>query len=171
MRALLYSAVVLWLARSADSPSRILITARVGSSAVLPCDCSEIMPSHSPHIKWRTYTELVFERLGEEHYEGEGYEDRVDVPEDKLKKGNCSLVIKNIRPEDAGVYQSYLVVKRSKRSIPTKWEFIQRVELSVEETREELFKGTSPAHNDAGMKFPDVRISILCLLSIILYLR
>ncbi|KAG9281437.1 hypothetical protein AMEX_G4278, partial [Astyanax mexicanus] len=109
----------------------ILITARVGSSAVLPCDCSEIMSSDSPLIEWRTFSGTVFERLGEEHYEGEGYEGRVDVPEDKLKKGNCSLVLKDVRPEDAGVYESYLVITGSEQ---TRRVFIQSVELSVEGT-------------------------------------
>uniref|UniRef100_A0A3B1J0I4 Ig-like domain-containing protein n=1 Tax=Astyanax mexicanus TaxID=7994 RepID=A0A3B1J0I4_ASTMX len=128
MRTLLYSAAVLCYIGDfthRDSPSPILITARVGSLAVLPCDCSEIMSSEKPLIVWRTYTETVFERLGEEHYEGEGYKDRVDVPEDKLKKGNCSLVLKEVKAEDAGVYESYLMVKRS---IQTKRELIQRVD-------------------------------------------
>ncbi|KAG9281436.1 hypothetical protein AMEX_G4277 [Astyanax mexicanus] len=115
--------------------AQISVIVNVGSSAVLHCDCKPIASSQlskqSPYIKWRTTNELVFERLGEEHFQGEGYEDRVDVPEDKLRKGNCSLVLKEVKAEDAGVYESYLQVKRSKRSIQTTWKLIQSVELSV----------------------------------------
>ncbi|KAG9281427.1 hypothetical protein AMEX_G4265 [Astyanax mexicanus] len=108
------------------------MTARVGSSVVLPCEWKDTL-SPSPHIEWRTFTETVFERLGEEHYEGEGYEGRVDVPEDKLKKGNCSLELKNVNAEDAGVYESHLVVNRVKRALSSKRVFVQSVELSVDD--------------------------------------
>ncbi|KAI4874135.1 hypothetical protein NFI96_015844 [Prochilodus magdalenae] len=69
---------------------RIFMSARVGSSAVLPCDCLNVSGS-SPHVEWRTISETVFEREGEETYQGEGFKGRVDIPEDKLLKGNCSL--------------------------------------------------------------------------------
>ncbi|XP_022519078.2 uncharacterized protein LOC111189681 isoform X2 [Astyanax mexicanus] len=125
-------------ARTLSAQSQTSMAVSVGSSAVLHCNCKPIASSQlseqSPYIEWRTISETVFERRGAEHFQGEGYENRVDVPEDELKKGNCSLVIKNIRPEDAGVYESYLQVKRSKRSIQTEWKFIQRVELSVNDS-------------------------------------
>ncbi|KAI4901084.1 hypothetical protein NFI96_015063 [Prochilodus magdalenae] len=105
------------------------MSARVGSSAVLPCDWRNVSSSH-PHVEWRTISETVLEREGEELYQGEGYEDRVDVPEDKLLKGNCSLVLKNIRPGDAGVYESFLL--QSRRVL------IQTVELSVDVLVENL---------------------------------
>ena len=104
------------------------MSARVGSSAVLPCDWRSVS-TQSPHVEWRTISETVFERMGVELYQGEGYEDRVDVPEDHLLKGNCSLVLKNVRPEDAGVYESFLSVKEG---VHSKWVFLQSVELSVD---------------------------------------
>ncbi|KAG9281425.1 hypothetical protein AMEX_G4261 [Astyanax mexicanus] len=135
---LLCSVVILWLAlclAPLSAQSRVFMTARVGSSVVLPCDCTAVCSNQSSneglHIEWRTFTETVFESLGEEHYEGEGYEGRVDVPEDELKKGNCSLVLKEVKAEDAGVYQSYLMVKQQKRFLQPKRVFIQSVELSV----------------------------------------
>uniref|UniRef100_A0A8B9JYY7 Ig-like domain-containing protein n=1 Tax=Astyanax mexicanus TaxID=7994 RepID=A0A8B9JYY7_ASTMX len=137
------------------SPSPILITARVGSSVVLPCEWRDAL-SPSPHIEWRTFSEIVFERLGEEHYEGEGYEGRVDVPEDKLKKGNCSLVLKEVKAEDAGVYESYLV-KRTKIHPQTKRDFIQRVELSVEDSTKALQENPKP-HNLSVEAPPDVQV-------------
>ncbi|KAG9281430.1 hypothetical protein AMEX_G4268, partial [Astyanax mexicanus] len=117
-----------------SAQSQTFMSVGNGSSAVLPCDWrnKSINPSNqSLYIEWRTFSGTVFERRGKEHYEGEGYEGRVDVPEDKLKKGNCSLVLKEVKAEDAGVYQSYLLVNREKRSLQSKRVFIQSVELSV----------------------------------------
>lgn len=79
-------------------------------------------------------SETVFERKGAQLYEGEGYKNRVDVPQDKLLKGNCSLVLKSVTLTDAGIYESFLSVKRVKRTSSTKWILVQRVELSVDGT-------------------------------------
>ncbi|KAI4883960.1 hypothetical protein NFI96_007734 [Prochilodus magdalenae] len=127
---------ILWLVTcissiSADSQNFIL--AKVGSSVVLPCHWKNVS-TLSPHVEWRTFTETVFERKGEEQYQGEGYQDRVDVPKEKLKDGDCSLVLQNIRPADEGVYESYLLVKRGKRSLSSKRVFLQSVELWVDVT-------------------------------------
>ncbi|XP_066523064.1 uncharacterized protein [Hoplias malabaricus] len=125
---------------SEPTPLQINITATVDSSAVLPCDCRNVTKaqssSESPHVQWRTNSETVFERQGEVVYQSEGYKGRVDVPEDQLLKGNCSLVMKDVRAEDAGVYESYLVVKRSKRDLAPKRVFLHRVELSVDAKQE-----------------------------------
>ncbi|XP_072529593.1 uncharacterized protein [Salminus brasiliensis] len=133
------------------------MTVRVGSSAVLPCEWRDV-PRLSPHIEWRTISKTVFERRGEELYEGEGYAGRVDVPEDKLLEGNCSLVLKDVKSGDAGVYESYLLVKRTKRSLKSKRVFIQSVELSVDgcpaENRFEMLRvdvsGTTSAEAEDG---------------------
>ncbi|KAG9281438.1 hypothetical protein AMEX_G4280 [Astyanax mexicanus] len=139
MRVTLLQPFIMLLAVCARTLSaQSSVTVSVGSSAVLHCDFKPIASSQlseqSPYIEWKTTSQTVFERLGEVHIHGEGYEGRVDVPEDKLKKGNCSLVLKEVKAEDAGIYESYLVVKRSKRSIQTKWVFIQSVELSVNDS-------------------------------------
>ncbi|KAF7702522.1 hypothetical protein HF521_001805 [Silurus meridionalis] len=93
---------------SADSQ---ILSAPVGSTVVLPC------------VKI---------------YEGEGYENRVDVPQDNLLKGNCSLVLKKVRILDAGFYESHLSVKRMKRASTTKWVLLQSIELAVYEKPEEI---------------------------------
>ena len=116
---------------SLPAPSRIFMSARVGSSAVLPCDWRNVS-TQSPHVLWRTISDTVFERRGEELCQGEGYEDRVDVPEDHLLKGDCSLELKNVRPADEGIYESFLVVREMKRSLNSKSLLVQSVELSVE---------------------------------------
>ncbi|KAF5885532.1 programmed cell death 1 ligand 1-like, partial [Clarias magur] len=121
-----------------------LVSARVGSTAVLPCEWRNV-PVQTPHVQWNTDTDIVFERKGEQLFEGEGYEDRVDVPQDKLLEGNCSLVLKNVSVTDAGVYQSYLSVKRMKRASSTKWVLVQRVEVSVDEMSEETSQDSAGA--------------------------
>lgn len=91
----------------------------MGITVVLPCEFNATSV-HGLYVRWYIHSEVVFERVGKDSYEGEGYEGRVDVPEDELCKGNCSLVLKNVSVADAGHYRSYL--KR----------FIQSVELSVD---------------------------------------
>uniref|UniRef100_A0AAR2JNI2 Ig-like domain-containing protein n=1 Tax=Pygocentrus nattereri TaxID=42514 RepID=A0AAR2JNI2_PYGNA len=120
---------------SADS--QISISARVGSSAVLPCQLRNV-PTETPQVEWQNNAETVFERFGQDLHQADGYTDRVDVPEHNLLKGNCSLELKNIRLDDEGVYESYLILKEGDRS---KRVFIQRVKLSVEETDQEFVKG------------------------------
>ncbi|KAF4081723.1 hypothetical protein AMELA_G00164560 [Ameiurus melas] len=105
-----------WFANSVDSRN---ISARVGITVVLPCEFNATSV-HGLYVRWYIHSEVVFERVGQDSYEGEGYEGRVDVPEDELCKGNCSLVLRNVSVADAGHYRSYL--KR----------FIQSVELSVD---------------------------------------
>ncbi|KAG9281433.1 hypothetical protein AMEX_G4274 [Astyanax mexicanus] len=157
MNTLLW-ALVLWFSTCTgplSAQSRIFMSVGEGSSAVLPCDWrnKSINPSNqSLYIEWRTFSETVFERLGEEHYEGEGYEGRVDVPEDKLKKGNCSLVLKEVKAEDAGVYESYLLVNRVKRALSSKRVFIQSVELSVFESSEMILEKVPAAQQNISLR-------------------
>ncbi|KAL7858731.1 hypothetical protein AOLI_G00188330 [Acnodon oligacanthus] len=166
MTSLLYTTATLLLTTCVGSlyaQTRIFISARVGSSAVLPCDWRNVS-TQSPHVEWRTYAETVFERRGEALYQGEGYEDRVDVPEDHLLKGDCSLELKNVIPEDAGVYESFLLVKRKKRSLRTKRVFLQTVELSVDETPEESVSEKLFVTDGAGLNGPHLQILASSLL-------
>lgn len=105
-----------------------VVSARVGSMAVLHCVFN--VTSTIPHIQWLFANETVFERVGSSFYEGVGYEGRVDVPEDELKKGNCSLVLMNVSVDDAGTYSSYLLVHRKAVRSPD-WTLIQQCELAV----------------------------------------
>ncbi|KAL7868512.1 hypothetical protein SRHO_G00098960 [Serrasalmus rhombeus] len=135
-------------AGSLSAQSTIYLSVKVGSSAVLPCDWRNIystqLTSQTLHIEWRTFAETVFERRGGELYQGELYKDRVDVPEDHLLKGDCSLVLKNVRPEDEGVYESYLLVQQKKRSMHSKRVFVQSVELSVDDAPQESNSENKP---------------------------
>ncbi|XP_047675915.1 uncharacterized protein LOC113656605 isoform X1 [Tachysurus fulvidraco] len=99
------------------------ISAPVGSTVVLPCDWSHLSIK-TPHVKWFIDSETVFERKGKDVNQSQGYKDRVDVPEDELLKGNCSLVMKNISVYDAGIYSSSMMNDTEV--------LVQKVELSVE---------------------------------------
>ncbi|KAF5888580.1 uncharacterized protein DAT39_021720, partial [Clarias magur] len=92
----------------------ISVSGPVGSTAVLPCELTSV-DTHTLYIRWNTESEIVFERLSEKLYHGEGYEGRVDVPVEKLRKGNCSLVLHNLRLIDTGVYSSYLLKRPNNR--------------------------------------------------------
>ncbi|KAI5100911.1 hypothetical protein C0J45_9897 [Silurus meridionalis] len=105
------------------------VSAQVGSTAVLPCDW-RYLSIQTPHVEWRIGNETVFERLGKESSQGKGYEGRVDVPEEELLKGNCSLVLKNVSVTDEALYSSYMVVINN-------YKLVQKVKLSVREKSEE----------------------------------
>ncbi|XP_026995986.2 programmed cell death 1 ligand 1-like isoform X1 [Tachysurus fulvidraco] len=127
------------------------ISAREGFTVVLPCKF-KVMSLQRLYVGWRTDQKVVFMRLDNDSYQGEGYEGRVDVPEDELRKGNCSLVMKNISVTDAGIYRSYL--KR----------FTQSVELSVDETPEK-----PSVSGDAGVNSPHPLVIITSLLTFLLF--
>ncbi|KAF5899896.1 antigen like protein, partial [Clarias magur] len=81
----------------------ISVSGPVGSTAVLPCELASV-DTHTLYIRWSMKSETVFERLGERSYQGERYEGRVDVPVEELRKGNSSLVLRNLTLSDTGLY-------------------------------------------------------------------
>ncbi|KAG1951440.1 hypothetical protein F2P79_010546 [Pimephales promelas] len=114
-----------------SSPLSMVVhtSSKVGLPAVLPCTVSyQLETAHTPHIQWQTIRDSVFERMGEELFQGEAYIDRADVPKEMLMEGNCSLFLRDVRFSDAGIYESYLVVGES--SIKNRV-FIQSVQLAV----------------------------------------
>uniref|UniRef100_A0A671N4W8 Galectin 17 n=1 Tax=Sinocyclocheilus anshuiensis TaxID=1608454 RepID=A0A671N4W8_9TELE len=112
-----------------SSPLSVVVhtLSRVGLPAVLPCSVASHL-DHRPHIQWQTISDSVFERMGQEQFQGEAYRDRADVPEELLVRGNCSLFLQDVRFSDAGIYESYLVVGES--SIKNRI-LIQSVHLAV----------------------------------------
>ncbi|KAI5615892.1 hypothetical protein C0J50_8741 [Silurus asotus] len=147
-----------------------IISAPVGSTVILPCQWRNITVQ-TPHVQWSNVFETVFERKGENIYEGKGYENRVDVPQDKLLKGNCSLVLKKVRISDAGIYDSLLSVKRMKRASTTKWVLLQSIELAVYETPGGNIDVSLPAADGAGVKNPRLQTILLSLLLCLLFRR
>ncbi|XP_076862403.1 CD276 antigen-like [Brachyhypopomus gauderio] len=109
---------IVWLVLSVDSSplsSLAGYTVEVGCQAVLSCVCSSYVAAlpQSPYIQWQTVSRTVFERMGEDWFQGEAYENRADVPMEMLAKGNCSLILSDVRFRDEGIYQSFLVVGQS----------------------------------------------------------
>ncbi|KAA0723942.1 hypothetical protein E1301_Tti015369 [Triplophysa tibetana] len=114
-----------------SSPLSLVIhtSSKVGLPAVLPCTVtSKLERAQTPHIQWQTVQDSVFERMGEELFQGNAYRERADVPEAMLLRGNCSLFLQDVRFSDTGIYESYLVVGES--SIQNRI-FIQSVQLTV----------------------------------------
>ncbi|KAI5086198.1 hypothetical protein C0J45_1118, partial [Silurus meridionalis] len=101
------------------------VSAQVGSTAVLPCDWRHLS-IQTPHVEWRIVDEIVFEREGKESFQGKGYEGRVDVPEEELLKGNCSLVLRNFSVTDETLYRSYILMTDTKKPV-----LVQNIKLSV----------------------------------------
>ncbi|XP_066526006.1 H-2 class II histocompatibility antigen, A-S beta chain-like [Hoplias malabaricus] len=141
---------------SAQTP--INITVSVGSTAVLPCDLSRessaLSSSESPHVQWRISSGVVFETHPEKPHQGEGYEGRVDVPEDQLRNGDCCLFLNNVTTEDEGEYECYLLENQTDSSLPSKRVFQQRVNLVVKKS-----EINSSARRDSST-VPDVYVFV-----------
>ncbi|XP_037650139.1 galectin 17 isoform X1 [Sebastes umbrosus] len=108
------------------------VTSKVGNQAVLPCSWKQRLGAAAPpacHIQWTTPADTVFEQRGEEKWQAEEFEGRVEVPEEKLGSGDCSLIITDVQIGDTGRYESFMVVD-GVRSTKTRV-FIQSVKLSV----------------------------------------
>ncbi|XP_023276549.1 uncharacterized protein LOC111665708 [Seriola lalandi dorsalis] len=108
------------------------VTSTVGNQVVLPCSwkprLGEVAPS-ACHIQWTTLADTVFEQRGGRKWQAEEFEGRVEVPEEKLGSGDCSLIIRDVQIGDTGRYESFMVVD-GVRSTKMKV-FIQSVKLSV----------------------------------------
>ncbi|XP_046714776.1 uncharacterized protein LOC124392122 isoform X4 [Silurus meridionalis] len=136
------------------------VSAQVGSTAVLPCDWKHLS-IQTPHVEWRIGDEIVFERLGKESFQGEGYEGRVDVPEEELLKGNCSLVLKNVSVTDETLYSSYIVVKNINK-------LVQNIKVSVSELSEERKDDSSAPSGEADGMNLLIIITVCIMCSVLL---
>ncbi|KAM9496518.1 uncharacterized protein Hap1MRO34_026596 [Clarias gariepinus] len=144
----------------------ISVSGPVGSTAVLPCQLTSV-DTDRLYIRWNTESEIVFERVGVASYQCEGYEGRVDVPVEELRKGNCSLVLHNLTFTDTGVYTSYQTVRHTKRYVNFKVVSISHVKLSVHVSRgEDTPRGLSSA--PTVMKSPHPLVLVLSLVSCLL---
>ncbi|KAK3526686.1 hypothetical protein QTP70_031467 [Hemibagrus guttatus] len=132
------------------------ISARVGSTAVLPCEWRNLS-IQTPHVQWVIDSETVFERKGKELNQGKGYEGRVDVPQDELLKGNCSLVLKNVTVTDAGIYSSFMLVKDTQEPV-----LVQKIKLSVDDGISDE-RGSSPEDSDSHQTGGNIWIIWLCV--------
>lgn len=115
-----------------SSTHSLSITSKVGNQVVLPCSWKQRLGDvalPSCHIQWTTPADTVFELRGEQRWQAEEFEGRVEVPKEKLGSGDCSLIITDVQIGDTGRYESFMVVD-GVRSTKTRV-FIQSVKLSV----------------------------------------
>ncbi|KAF7702528.1 hypothetical protein HF521_001811 [Silurus meridionalis] len=138
------------------------VSAQVGSTAVLPCDW-RYLSIQTPHVEWRIGNETVFERLGKESSQGKGYEGRVDVPEEELLKGNCSLVLKNVSVTDETLYSSYILMTDTKKPV-----LVQNIKLSVRELSEERKDDSSAPSGEADGMNLLIIITVCIMCSVLL---
>ncbi|XP_037831637.1 galectin 17 isoform X2 [Kryptolebias marmoratus] len=112
------------------------IMSTVGSQAVLPCSWKSSQAGAGPsdcHVQWVSTPVTVFERHGEDRWQAEEYRGRLEVPQEKLGSGDCSLIINDVQIEDTGRYESFVVVDdaRSKKvRVP-----VQSVKLIVTDNK------------------------------------
>ncbi|KAK5854572.1 hypothetical protein PBY51_004757 [Eleginops maclovinus] len=108
------------------------VTFKVGNQAVLPCSWKQRLGEVAPstcYIQWNSPADTVFERQGNEKWQAEQFQGRVEVQSEKLDSGDCSLIISDVQIGDTGRYESFMVVD-GERSSKTRV-FIQSVKLSV----------------------------------------
>ncbi|XP_072562045.1 uncharacterized protein [Paramormyrops kingsleyae] len=83
---------------------------------------------NNPHLQWQTPEETVFEQKGSITFQGIGYEGRVEMLQDMLFEGDCSLKLREARFTDAGLYESFLITEHKRRMMRS---FIKSVQLTV----------------------------------------
>ncbi|PWA28178.1 hypothetical protein CCH79_00020584 [Gambusia affinis] len=97
------------------------ITATVGQDVILPCKAKDYMPFEV--VEWsRNEAEvkyvLIFDINNQDlEVPEQSYKDRVDVV--NMEEGDVSLKLNNVKPEDRGRYECYVVreTNRNKRDI------------------------------------------------------
>uniref|UniRef100_A0A4W5KSB2 Ig-like domain-containing protein n=1 Tax=Hucho hucho TaxID=62062 RepID=A0A4W5KSB2_9TELE len=131
--------IVGYVASSSLPSIPVRISCPVGRQAILPCKWkSQLDKIPVCHVQWQTPDETVFEQMGEQRWQASKFKGRVEVPEEKLGQGDCSLILRDVQLRDVGLYESFMVVDRahSKRRV-----FIQSVQLSVDDyTSKEFFR-------------------------------
>ncbi|KAI5100978.1 hypothetical protein C0J45_9964 [Silurus meridionalis] len=165
------SVLFLSVLRTAYCAGPCVVSTQVGFTTILPCQFTNPL-TQKPHIQWRTDTEVVFERWNSKSYMGEGYEDRLDVPENELLRGNCSLILKNVRESDKGIYRSYQLVTHANLSV--EWRLIESVEILVdvcyglwEKPKEECFPARCSEAMFQSCSMKNVYVLLSCELSVL----
>lgn len=116
---------------SASDTPVLYMFPHVGQNVTLPCNWTSLAgaaapPSSAhPYLSWETPAASVFEMQGSRRYEASGYRGRVEVGLRGFEEGgDCSLLLREVRFSDAGLYESFVRAGRRRR-------FVRAVELGV----------------------------------------
>lgn len=84
----------------------------MGNQVVLPCSWKSHLRAAplTYHVQWINPVDTVFELRGHKKYQAKEFTERVEVPEERLVIGDCSLIINDVQIGDAGHYESFMVV-------------------------------------------------------------
>ncbi|XP_015259957.1 PREDICTED: uncharacterized protein LOC107104475 isoform X1 [Cyprinodon variegatus] len=108
------------------------VISMAGSEVVLPCSWKDTQAKTNPsacHVQWMSPPHTVFEQLGEDKWQAAEFEGRVEVPQENLLSGDCSLIIRDVQIRDTGKYESFILVDGAKAR--NSRVFVQSVKLSV----------------------------------------
>ncbi|XP_072535344.1 butyrophilin subfamily 1 member A1-like [Salminus brasiliensis] len=80
------------------------VTAFCGGGVTLPCYLSPETSAVTMEIRWFKETDCVYLYQNGQVTEGRGYEGRVSVNPDELRRGNVSLNLRDVQRSDGGEY-------------------------------------------------------------------
>ncbi|XP_066543200.1 uncharacterized protein LOC136711102 [Amia ocellicauda] len=83
------------------------VSVRVGDSVTLPCDGSAYRGTPIDHIyiKWETVNQRICEFSLGKLFPGLGFENRTEVPLERIRQGNFSLNLQHTLFSDGGTYE------------------------------------------------------------------
>ncbi|XP_034016262.1 uncharacterized protein lgals17 [Thalassophryne amazonica] len=123
------------LVESSSLPSMsnpVAVTSRVGQQVALPCSWKPRLGTVAPpicHVQWSTHTEIIYEQKGSQKWQAAEFKDRTEISAERILIGDCSLTINDLQITDRGMYDSFMVINKTK-SRKTRV-FLQSIELSV----------------------------------------
>ena len=80
------------------------VECRTGENVTFPCHLSPKTSVVSMTIMWFKETECIYLYKNGQVIEGRGYEGRLTLNTQELQKGNVSLMLRDYRETDGGVY-------------------------------------------------------------------